>query len=297
MTVSTASALRERVEEITRGVEGVFGVAATHLASGARFGWNDDALFPLASVVKLPLLVALYAEVRAGRVDLGERVTYARRDVVVGSGVLRHLDDGLRPTVRDLATLMIIVSDNTATDLLLARVTKAAVERAMDELGLSSIRVPMGIHEMFCELVDMTPEEGRADPEELRRRLRMSHGSGGRSIVPELGDRGTPRDLCRLFELLERRAILDAASCDEILEICKRQQASSRIPARLPESTETAHKTGTIRGVRNDVGVVYGPTGPYAVALLSRALRDGEAGNRALADVSLAIFEWASALT
>lgn len=268
-----------------------------HLGSGERFDLNEDALFPLASVVKVPILVALYAEARAGRIDLRERVAYRRADAVAGSGVLQHLDDGVAPTLRDLAVLMIISSDNTATDLVLERVSKPVVERAMVDLGLTSIRVPMGIHEMLCDLVDLTPGEGRRDPEELRRRLRVSYGSGGRSVVPELGDRGTPRDLCRIFELLERREILDADACDAILDICKRQQASSRLPARLPQGTVVAHKTGSIRGVRNDVGIVYGPAGPYAIALLSRGLSDGELGTRTLADISLAIYEFMSSLS
>lgn len=286
-----ARALSNRIERLAADAGGVFGVSATHLGTGEHFAYNEDALFPLASVVKLPLLVALYAEARAGRLDLTERVAYRPADAVAGSGVLQHLDEGLAPTLRDLAVLMIIASDNTAADLLLGRVAKDNVERVMGELGLVSIRVPMGIHEMFCDLVDMTPEEGRAQPAELRARLRVSAGSGGRSIVPEEGDRGTPRDLCRLFELIESRAILDAAACADILDICKRQQASSRIPARLPVGTAAAHKTGSIRGVRNDAGVVYAPGGPYAIALLSRALRDGELGTRALADMSLAVYE------
>ena len=286
-----AAALRDRIERVAADAGGVFGVSATHLGSGDHFGYNEDTLFPLASVMKVPLLVALFSEARAGRIDLGERVVYGAADAVAGSGVLQHLDEGLAPTLRDLAVLMVIASDNTAADLLLERVTKEKVDRAMDELGLPSIRIPLGIHEMLCDLVDMTPEEGRAQPEELRARLRVSAGSGGRSIVPEEGDRGTARDLCRLFELIESRAILDAAACEEILDICERQQASSRIPARLPQGTVTAHKTGSIRGVRNDIGIVYAPSGPYAIALLSRALPDGELGRRALADISLAVYE------
>ena len=285
-----ARALRRRIEECARAAGGIVGVSVTHLPSGTHLGYNEDQLFPLASVVKVPILVALVAEARAGRVDLGERVTLRHADRVAGSGVLQDLDEGLNPTLRDLAVLMITVSDNTATDLILERVPQARVERVMSEIGLESIRIPMKIRDLLAELVDMDA----ATPgtyEEVRRRLRLSIGSGGRAIVPEQTDRGTPREICRLFELLESRAILDPDACAEILDICGRQKFSDRIPARLPAGVLTAHKTGGIRGVRNDAGVVYAPTGPHAMALFARELPDAALASRALADLSFAIYE------
>ncbi len=281
-------ALEQRIAACAQEIGGVLGVAVTHLPTRTHVGFNEDALFPLASVVKVPLLVALYAEARGGRVDLAERVTYRRAARVAGSGVLQDLDDGLAPTLGDLAVLMVTVSDNTATDLVLERVGKATVERTMTDLGLTSIRVPFGINELLHELVDL--RVGEAEYEEVRRRLRESAGSGGRAVIPEESDRGTPRDLCRLFELLESRAILDDAACAKTLDICLRQKFSDRIPGRLPPEVQVAHKTGSIRGVRNDAGVVYAPSGPYAIALFTRGLADAALASRALADLSLEIY-------
>ncbi len=285
MTVAV-DALRSRIEAHALAAGGVVGVSATHLPSGTRIGWNEDLLFPTASVIKVPILVALYQEASAGRIDLNERVTYTHAVRVAGSGVLQDLDEELQPTLRDLATLMITVSDNTATDLVLARVTKARVEQVMADLGLSSIRVPYSVNEMLYELVDMDPAQ--PDYEENRRRLRLSLGSGGKAIVPEQTDRATPRDMCRLFELIEGRAILDHAACAAILDVCERQKFAQLIPARLPTSIMVAHKTGSIRSVRNDAGIVYGP---YAVAIFSRELTDAALATRALADLSLAVYE------
>jgi len=101
----------------------------------------------------VPLLVALYAEALAGRLDLGERVGYRADTRVAGSGVLQFLDDGLNPTLRDLAVLMMTVSDNTATDLVLERVTKDRVNATMRAYGLRSIAVPFGTREMLMELL------------------------------------------------------------------------------------------------------------------------------------------------
>jgi len=263
------------------------GVTATQLGTGHHIGLREDELFPLASLVKAPILVALYDAVRAGEIDLGERVVYRASTRVPGSGVLQDLDDGLALTVRDVAMLMIAISDNTAADLLLERVGKRRVESVMERCGLASIRVPFSIRELFEELTDL-PGGGY---EELRERLRVTAGSGGRAVIAEQTDRGTPRDLCRLFELLERRAILDEASCTAVLDILKRTKTDTRVPGLLPKGTIVAHKTGTIRGVRCDAGVVYAPNGPYAVAILSKGVRSDLRVDVTLAEISLAVYE------
>ena len=287
MSVETVEAEIERLAEETGGI---VGVAATQLATGRHVGYREDEVFPTASVIKLPLLVTLYEDAIAGRIDLSERVTYREDARVAGSGVLQYLDDGLQPTLRDLAVLMMSVSDNTATDLLFDRVGKARIEATMDRLGLGSIRAPFDIREMLMELVDMDHSKpGGYD--ELRRLLRISAGTGGRSMIPEQADRTTPADMCRLLELIESRAILDADACTAILELMKRIQSATRIPGLLPKGTVVAHKTGSYRRLRNDVGIVYAPKGPYAIALFARELRrDNIDDDGALARISLAVY-------
>jgi beta-lactamase class A len=285
------TATRSEIERLADATGGIVGVAATQLATGRHIGYREDELFPTASVIKLPLLVTLYEDAIAGRIDLSERVTYREATKVAGSGVLQFLDDGLNPTLRDLSVLMMSVSDNTATDLLFDRVGKARIEATMGRLGLASIRVPFDIREMLMELVDMDhTEPGGYD--ELRRLLRLSAGSGGRSMIPEQADRTTPADMCRLLELIESRAILDPDACTAIIELLKRIQSATRIPGLLPKGTVVAHKTGSYRRLRNDAGIVYAPNGPYAVAIFARELaRDNVDDDGALARISLAIYE------
>ncbi len=287
----SVGALAAAIERLADATGGIVGVSATQLSTGRHIGYREHELFPTASVIKLPLLVTLYEDAISGRIDLAERVTYRGDTKVAGSGVLQYLDDGLDPTLRDLSVLMMSVSDNTATDLLFGRVGKTRIERTMDRLGLSSIRVPFDIREMLMELVDMDHSQpGGYD--ELRRLLRISAGSGGRSMIPEQADRATPADLCRLLELVESRAILDADSCGAIVELMKRSQSGTRIPGLLPKGTVVAHKTGSYRRLRNDVGIVYAPNGPYTVALFARELpRDDIDDDGALARISLAIYE------
>lgn len=268
----------------------VVGVAATHLVTGRHIGHREGELFGLASVIKLPVLVTLYEEVLEGRADLRERVTYRSDAKVPGSGVLQDLDDGLTLTLRDLAVLMITVSDNTAAEMLTVRLTKPRVEAAMARFGLTSIAMPLGVRALLYELVDLDHTlPGQYD--EARTLLRQSAGSGGRAVVPDQTDRGSPHELCRLMEMIGKHEILDVASCDDILDILRRNKSDSRIPALLPKGTVVAHKTGTIRGVRNDVGIVTGPSGPYAVAILSRGLPSDIRGDVRIAEISLKVFE------
>jgi beta-lactamase class A len=150
--------------------------------------------------------------------------------------------------------------------------------------------MPFGVRAGLYELVDLDPALP-GQYEEAQRRLRVSAGSGGRAVVPELADRGSPRDMCRLMELIGTRAILDAASCGAVLDILKRNKADSRIPALLPKGTVVAHKTGTIRGVRNDLGIVEAPSGPYAVAILSRGVPSDIRTDVRIAEISLAVYQ------
>jgi len=287
----TVEALATKIQGLAEETGGVVGVAATQLATGRHIGYREDELFPTASVIKLPLLVTLYEDAIAGRIDLSERVTYRGDTKVAGSGVLQYVDDGLQPTLRDLSVLMMSVSDNTATDLLFDRVGKSRIEATMARLGLSSIRVPFDIREMLMELVDMDHSKP-GGYEELRRLLRISAGSGGRSMIPDQADRATPADMCRLLELLESRSILDVDACTAIIELMKRIQAATRIPGLLPKGTVVAHKTGSYRRLRNDVGIVYAPNGPYVIALFARDLvNDNIDDDAALARISLAVYE------
>ena len=268
----------------------VVGVSATHLVTGRHIGHREGEIFALASVIKLPVLVTLYEEVLEGRADLRERVTYRSAAKVPGSGVLQDLDDGLTLTLRDLAVLMITVSDNTAAEMLTARLTKPRVEAAMARYGLTSVGMPLGVRALLYELVDLDhTRPGQYD--EAKTLLRQSAGSGGRAVVPELSDRGSPHDLCRLMEMIGKHEILDDASCDDVLDILRRNKSDSRIPALLPKGTVVAHKTGTIRGVRNDVGIVQAPSGPYAVAILSRGLPSDIRSDVRIAEISLKVYE------
>ena len=160
MDAAAVSGLQRRVEVLVAGSDGVVGVAVKDLAGDAEVLVNADDLFPTASVMKVPILVALYREVEACRVDVDRRVLLEPGHVVPGSDVLADLAPGLAPTVKDLATLTITVSDNTATDMILELVGTERVAETVREQGMARTQLPLSTRGLLFSMVGLDPCAG-----------------------------------------------------------------------------------------------------------------------------------------
>ncbi len=163
------------VAEAISNVNGVVGVAAKHLEIGREIGHKADETFFMASTLKVPLLVELYRQVDAGLVDLSRRVEFTSDLRVPGSGVLRYLGEGLRPTLHDLAMLMTIVSDNVATDVIYELVARERLNDTMVEVGLPNTRIPMSTRELLFSIVGLDPNNPEHTFEEALRRRDEGH--------------------------------------------------------------------------------------------------------------------------
>jgi len=133
--------LKDEIIEITHGLEGTIGIAVKHLQTGEEVLVEGDTLFPTASVFKLPLLVELYRQVEEGHISLDQRLVMTEEAKVPGSGILRELSPGLEMKVRDYITLMMMLSDNTATDMLLDLVGIENVDKNLRRMGFDKTRV------------------------------------------------------------------------------------------------------------------------------------------------------------
>lgn len=250
-----------RVQALSDGVGGVVGVTITDLKTDESFSVNGDIVFTQASAIKLPVLVELFRQVEEGRYSLNEMVTLRPDDIVPGSGVLQQLTPGsVRMTLGDVATLMVTVSDNTATNMIIDRVGMDNVNATMSGLGLSHTKLQRKM---------MDTEAWIADRENL----------------------STPNEQAQLLELIYRGDVLSLASRKEILHILTIPK-SSRIRSLLPPGTRVAHKTGTVSGVVVDVGIVYLEERPFIVAAMANWLLDGAEAELAISEIALAAYQY-----
>ncbi len=234
-----AADLAGRIRERIASFEGTVALYAKNLDSGASFGLREDEPVRTASTIKLPIMAAVFAAVDSGKVKWTDETVLRDSGKVEGSGILREFHDGTRVTLRDLVHLMIVVSDNTATNLVLDRVPTAAVNAGMDHLGLKQTRCIRKVMDMKAEV-----------PPALKR--------FGLGVT-------TPREMVALLEKIERGEIVSADASKDMIEILKRQQFKDGIGRRSPYPV--ASKSGALERLRSDVGIVYSPGGRIAMAI------------------------------
>ncbi|WP_412539276.1 serine hydrolase [Longispora sp. K20-0274] len=279
------------------------GIYVKHMVTGEEAAVRPDVAFETQSVIKLALAVRAYQLADDGRLDLDERVRLTRSDVVGGSGVLRYLQPGLEPTVRDLITTMIVVSDNTATDLLLALVGGVAelnawlvasgyADTRFAQSVLDAARLPYVLAdprhaaltgEQVFALGAGDPAWAGVTPGWLAETKGQVAALGDRPLgeVRELArERGvplrfgqmTPREAGRMLESVQLGTAASAANCAELLAALDEQQLGER---RLPGLVEhpVGHKTGDYPPFdANDIGIVRADSGPIVIAVFANDL-------------------------
>ena len=238
------SALERHLDRL----RGSAGVIVCEADETARFSWRANEVFPAASVIKVPLVMALFAEAARGAVDLDTCVGVGER--VPGTGVLTHLRDVRELTLRDHATLAIVVSDNTATNRVIDRVGLDTVNAYLERWGCARSR--------------------------LRRRM-FDLDARAKGLENEM----TPREAARLLGMLVRGELVDRATSDTVLGILHATAYDGKARRYLPGEAWTANKTGRLEGVRNDVAVVR-VTRPVLLAAFTRDLAAEPEGEAAL---------------
>jgi beta-lactamase class A len=264
------SGLQKMLDAELARFPGRAGVWVKHLTTREEAGVNGDETFNSASVIKLPVLIMAYQLADRGALSLDERLTLRKEDIRGGSGVFRYHDLGLQPTLRDVLMQMVITSDNTATDLAIAKVGGVArVNAWMKENGISNgLRLTQTTGELFAKY--------GALPQGADRNARTN---GDRDYW--LGEM-TPRATGFMLEALHRGALASPAASEEMIRVMRAQQAGAR---RLPHflTVPVAHKTGDFPPVlANDVGIVFARSGPIVIAFFANAITGpyGEAEDR-----------------
>ena len=247
------------ITDVDRDLDGVLGVAIEDLTSGQRFLLRGNEVFPQASSIKIAVLAELYRQAQSGKLKLNDLYTVQASDLVPDSSIMGGLTPGItRVTLRDLATMMVAVSDNSATNVLIDRVGMENVNGLMNSLGLANTR--------------------------LRRKMMDLKAAGeGRENI------STPQDMMVLLEGLFRGKVLSKEMTDDFFKMLSTPK-SSFIPRDLPEGLKIANKPGELEGVRNDSGVVFLANRPYIICVMTTYLRRERDGEEAISEISAAAY-------
>jgi beta-lactamase class A len=297
--------LAREVERLAAATDGVLGVAALHLQTGRGLLLNGDRRFPMASSYKVPIAVELLARVDRGALDLDSMIVLRPGDVRPGSGMIAELlpRAGVALSLRNLLELMLVISDNTATDLSLhAAGGAAAVTARMRALGVQDLQVDRSTLGLIADFTGVTglPADDYVTIEQYRAAARAVpqpvRDSAAAAFDRDPRDTSTPAAMLALLESIWQDRALSADSRTLLLDIMARSRTGAgRIRGMLPGDVRVAHKTGTIGGTTNDVGIIALPDGAGDVAVVlfvKESRRPVEERERVIAQVARAVYDY-----
>jgi beta-lactamase class A len=252
--------LESSIQEIDQHLDGVMGVAIEDLTSGDHYFLHEDEVFAQASSIKITVLANLYLQAQQGKLKLTDLYTVQASDLVPDSDIMNGLTPGVtRVTLRDLATMMVAVSDNSAANVLIDHVGMSNVNAMLDSLGLTHTRL-------------------------RRKMMDLEAAKQGRENI------STPHEMMTLLDVIYHGKVLDKESTADFFKVLSTNK-DSWIPRDLPADLKIANKPGSLEGVRNDSGIVFVEGRPYVICVMTSYLRNERDGEEAISKVSLAVWQ------
>jgi beta-lactamase class A len=249
--------LEKYILDVDQGLDGVMGVAIVDLTDGHKYQLHGNDVFPQASSIKICVLAELYRQAQQGKLKLTDLYTVNAADLVQDSDIMGGLTPGVsRITLRDLATMMVAVSDNSATNVLIDRVGMDNVNAFLNAQGLHETRL-------------------------RRKMMDVKAAAEGRENI------STPNEMLTLLEALYSGQILNQEMTDDFFKVLSTHKESF-IPRNLPEDLKIANKPGELEGVRNDSGVIFVDERPYILCVMTTYLHRERDGEEAISNISLA---------
>ena len=249
--------LEKSILDVDRSLDGVMGVAIVDLTDGRKYLLHANDVFPQASSIKICVLAELYRQAQQDKLKLTDLYTVNTADLVQDSDIMGGLTAGVtRITLRDLATMMVAVSDNSATNVLIDRVGMDNVNAFLNALGLRETKL-------------------------RRKMMDLKAAAEGRENV------STPGEMMTLLQGLYRGEILNKEMTADFFKVLSTHK-DSWIPRDLPDDLKIADKPGALEGVRNDSGVIFVDKRPYVLCVMTTYLHRERDGEEAISNISLA---------
>jgi beta-lactamase class A len=249
--------LESTIHEVDDHLDGVIGVAVEDLKTGDQFSLRENEVFAQASSIKIAVLAGLYLQAQQGKLKLTDLYTVQAPDLVPDSDIMGGLTPGVtRITLRDLATMMVAVSDNSAANVLIDHVGMENVNAMLDSLALKHTRL-------------------------RRKMMDLEAAKQGRENI------STPREMMALLEAIYRGKLLNQESAADFFKMLSTSK-DSWIPRDLPAGVKIANKPGSLEGVRNDSGIVFVEGRPYVICVMTAFLTNERDGEQAISRISLA---------
>ncbi|MBI1830264.1 MAG: serine hydrolase [Planctomycetes bacterium] len=253
--------LAGRIHPLIQMHKGKVAVAVKHLGAGETYYPDEDEEMPTASLIKFMIMLEVFLQVSEGRVKLSDTMTLRKADMVPGSGILKyHFSDGATFPLRDAVRLMIVYSDNTATNMVLDRIGLDSTNKRLTGWGFPKTKINAKV---------FLGEKTSLDPERTKK-----FGLGST----------TARETIMLLEKVHKGEVVNPAVCTEMLGHMKKCDDKLKLKRFLPDNIEVAHKSGTVSDARTDAGILYLPSGPVAICVLTaknedRSFKDDNAAN------------------
>lgn len=233
-----------RVQAAIGDFKGKVWIYAKNLDTGKDYGLRSDEQVRTASTIKLPIMTEVFRQVAEGKIAWTDEIVISKQNKVGGSGILGEFTDGSKIDLRTATNLMIVLSDNTATNIVLDKVTSNAVNDHMAKLGLK-------------DTLSLRKVGGGGDAKAYDEPLNKLFGIG----------RSSPKDMVRLLEMLERGEVVSKEASAEMIAILRRQQYKDGIGRNALDTVPVASKSGSLDRLRSDVGIVYTRRGRIAMAI------------------------------
>lgn len=234
--------LKKRIMECIESIDGTIGIIVKNIENDEVVKINEEVVFPSASVIKLPILWELFKKIDQCDVKLDDVIVLEDDYKVGGFGVLKEMHAGIPLTIEDIATLMIILSDNTATNILIEMLKLKNINETTGNLGMHNTVLQR-------KMMDFEAKKQGLD------------------------NYTSPEDILKIYEDMLNSSELSEESRGKMIEILLKQQCNNKLPAGMPTEVRFAHKTGDLPGVEHDTGILFSKKGPVIIVVLTKDLK------------------------